>query len=313
MKLRGKKSINKVRNKPEKRIKKIDNNEKELNNIEKYHSGYRNINVVNTFINGFVMGMADIIPGISGATIALILNFYDKLIDAFDYVVSHLFSKRLFSKQLLFLINLYFGVAIGMIFLGKIILKGFESYRAITYAIFVGVIIGSIVILFKKHKNEIKRHVFWLIIGIISGYLVLSLKVSLNHDALNLLISGIAAISAMLLPGISGSYVLVMLGQYEFILNAIKSKNLIIGYFIIGILIGLALMSKLIKWLISKYHDQTISFLIGLMIIGLKTPFNEINKINLVIIGSILLGIGIVFLLHLIAEKKIEKNKKEHN
>ncbi len=261
--------------------------------------------------NGFVMGMADIIPGISGATIALVMNFYDKLIDAFAYVTSNLLSKKLFSKKLMFLINLYFGVFLGMIFLGKVILSGFQNYRALTYAFFVGIILASIIILIKNHYDEIKRHIIWMIIGIALGYLILSFKISLAHTNVNLFLSGIFAISAMLLPGISGSYVLVMLGQYEFILNAIKDKNPILGYFILGILIGLILMSRIIKWLISKYHNPTISFLIGLMIIGLKTPISEVKTMSFSIVVSIIVGMIIVIMLHILARKKEDKKKNE--
>jgi len=273
-----------------------------------------NMYKINDFLtnlrNGFIMGMADIIPGISGATIALIMNFYDKLIDSFSYVISNLFSKRLFSKQLVFLINLYLGVFLGMIFLGKIILSGFQNYRPLTYAFFVGVILASIFVLIKDNYNKIKQKLIWLIIGVVFGYLILSFKISLAHTAWNLFLSGIFAISAMLLPGISGSYVLVMLGQYEFVLNAIKNKDVIVAYFIIGILIGLAVMSKLIKWLITRYHDQTISFLIGLMIIGLKTPIKEINSFSIGIIISIVSGIIVVLILRILAKKKENERKR---
>lgn len=272
-----------------------------------------------TILNGFFMGLADSVPGISGGTIALILGIYEQLISSISFFFSNLLKirKLVRSNEFKFLVKLVVGIAIGILLSLKTIDFLIKNYESSIFSFFTGLIIASVFVVTRrvlrdqKQKNigslpreskSRKRNIMFLtlfvVLGFLFGFLISSLDFIINnHSLFMIFFSGIFAISAMILPGISGAYILVLLNQYSYIVNAVSDIHLsIILVFIVGCILGLAMMSKFLKYLLSKHYEKTMFFLIGLMIGGLKSPIANINNsISLLIFGTI--GFFLIILL----------------
>ena len=271
------------------------------------------------------MGAADSIPGVSGGTIALITGIYTQLIEAINNIQFKFLKPLLkrdysgFLSQLSeeiefeFFIPLILGIGVGFLTLAKIITYCLDIHTALTYSLFLGLIIASAAVLFKKlNKINVKEFLF-VLLGFILTYIFVSLNpISTNHSLLIIFFSGLIAICAMILPGISGSFILVLLGQYKYMLTALHEFHLSeIIIFIIGALIGILSFSKIINFFLKNYEEITMSFLIGVMIGSLKVPSMEIIKsinLNLTNISSYIIISIIGFALILILETKFNKN-----
>tara|TARA_Y100000310_G_C20534792_1_gene740326 strand:- start:180 stop:1043 length:864 start_codon:yes stop_codon:yes gene_type:complete len=256
------------------------------------------------FLRGLCMGIADVIPGVSGGTIAFITGIYNRLIHALSTVhisfIKHFFtgntSKGINAIKKLdwaLFIPLGFGISISLFFLSGVMSYLLEMYTGITFAFFFGLIIASALVLYRKiGKANFERSVF-LILGLLVGY-VLSGAAALitNHSLLVIFISGIIAISAMLLPGISGAFLLLLLGQYEYMVNAIhEMRYIIIIVFGAGALVGLLGFSKIIDALLRKAKAVTLFFLVGLMVGVLRVPYVEMANSNQLVSLMILFGL----------------------
>lgn len=272
-------------------------------------------------LKGFVMGIANIIPGVSGGTLALTLGIYEKFIGA----ISHFFSNL--KENIKFLIPIAIGMVIAILSMSRVISYSYDHFPIPTSLFFVGLVIGGIPMLYskikgKKERNEISS---WLIL-LLSFSLVLllafseqlfDLDISVSFTNMNitsyllLLLVGVIAAATMIIPGVSGSLVLMLLGYYYPVLNVIKdltkfknigSNILIAGFFGIGILLGIVLISKLIEYLFQKYEVKTFYGVIGFILASIiAIPVSTYNKVpNLVIdapqviIGIIVLGIGYI-------------------
>lgn len=223
---------------------------------------------------GLLMGASDVIPGVSGGTIAVLLGIYDRLIAA----INGLFSKD-WKKHLNFLIPLGIGVAIAILSLARLMKWLLAHYPGPTYFLFLGLIIGIIPNLFAEadaRRTFTKRHVILLIIGIL---LVSSMVFFMDADKgaiitdktmstyVLLFFSGIFASAAMILPGISGSVVFLILGVYPTVIDAIDRLDLItMGIIGTGIVIGIISMSKIIHYFLKHYRTATFAFIIGAVI-----------------------------------------------
>ena len=242
------------------------------------------------FIRGVLMGSADIVPGVSGGTIALITGIYAHLVEAiskihFGFLKPLLkgdikgFKTQLFEEiDFKFFIPLVLGIGIAFLTLAKVVTYCMDAYPAWTYSFFLGLIIASAVILFKKlNEINLKNFVFALI-GAVLTFIFVSLNpIAANHSLPVIFISGMIAICAMILPGISGSFLLLLLGQYEYMLNALHQLHFTeIIVFVIGALIGILGFSKILNYLLKNYEKVTMAFLIGVMIGSLKVPCVEI-------------------------------------
>jgi putative membrane protein len=197
------------------------------------------------FAKGFGMGAANIIPGVSGGTIALITGIYERLISAlhnFDYHAVKLFLKFKFKKLYEkvdggFLALILLGVVVSTFTLAKLMKYLLEYHETLLLAFFFGLILASIIIVMKRVKNWNVLIFFWFIIGAITAYLITSSKSMNTPDtALYIFLSGFIAIIAMILPGISGSYILLILGKYKFAIELVSSitsyfKNVVVGVF----------------------------------------------------------------------------------
>ncbi|WP_455644782.1 DUF368 domain-containing protein [Methanosphaera sp.] len=263
------------------------------------------------------MGTSDIMPGISGGTIALITGIYDKLISSISNI-KLLFLKPLFKgdlngfkNQLLeeidfeFFIPLGLGIVIAMIIMAGIINFLLTDYAGFTYSFFAGLILASIYVLYKQlDAFNIKAIVISVIFAIL-GYIFVGLNpIQATHSLPVLFISGFIAICAMLLPGISGSSLLLLLGQYEYIIEALHNLELVkIIIFVLGALIGFMGMSRVIKYLLKNHKQITVAALIGIMIGSMRIPLQQIVGVPTtalpicIIIG--LIGMAIVLVVEL--------------
>lgn len=240
------------------------------------------------FIRGFCMALADSVPGVSGGTIAFILGFYDSFVNALHNLISKDKIKRL--KALKYLSKIGIGWVVGFILSVLFITSIFEKNIYEINSLFLGFIIASIPLIIKSERKiliENKKNIIYLMIGIIVVVLMTCFNpvkgsnqsLSLKLDNLNIIfmiyifVSGLIAISAMVLPGISGSTILLIFGLYAPILNSVKEIIKLnfeylpaIIIFCCGILLGVLLTVRTVRYLLRTYRSQTIYCIIGLMI-----------------------------------------------
>ena len=236
------------------------------------------------------MGSADIVPGVSGGTIALITGIYAHLVEAISNIKFGFIKPLLkadfkgFWNQLLdeidfkFFIPLVLGIGVAFLTLAKVVTYCMDAHTALTYSFFLGLIIASAVILFRK-LNEINlKNIVFAIIGAVLTFIFVSLNpIAANHSLIVLFISGMIAICAMILPGISGSFLLLLLGQYKYMLNALHQLHIVeIIVFVAGALIGILGFSKILNYLLKNHEEITMAFLIGVMVGSLRVPAVEI-------------------------------------
>ena len=273
------------------------------------------------FIRGILMGSADIVPGVSGGTIALITGIYERLIYSISKI-NFKFLKPLvkldlkgFWRELLdeidfgFFIPLVLGIAIAMVTIAKVVTYCMDVYPALTYAFFLGLIIASAYILLKKIPKLQIKHIAFVILGFVLAYIFVSLNpIAANHSLPVLFISGLIAICAMILPGISGSFLLLLLGQYEYMLTALHELHFTeLIVFIVGAIIGILGFSKLLNYLLKRYEEVTMAFLIGVMLGTLKIPaVTVVNNVSLNLSGLLpcLIVAVIAFILIIVLETK---------
>lgn len=269
-------------------------------------------------LKGFIMGIANIIPGVSGGTLALILGIYEDFIGA----ISHFFSKL--KENIKFLVPVAIGMVLAIISLSRVIDYSYKHFPIPTSLFFMGLVLGGIPLLLGKVKNkkETKEVSSYLIALITFSIVILmacsdlifgsGIKTSLTNmnilDYILLFLVGIVAAATMVIPGVSGSLVLMLLGYYYPVIKLIKevtsfknivSNSIILGVFGLGILIGIVLISKLIEYLFKKHEVKTYFGVLGFIIasifaIPISTLLN--NKISFdivqVLIGFIVLGLG---------------------
>lgn len=280
-----------------------------------------------TFLKGVAMGTVDIIPGVSGGTMALILKIYDKIIDQLQKINLVLLKNFLRGRfqlvfaqiDLRFLLALILGIGTAIMSLAHIISWGLEKYPIYLFSLFFGLIIASSILLIPR-KNIKGASIIFLILGFIIAWIVTSLtSANTPENYAFIFLSGSIAICAMILPGISGSFVLLLLGKYEFILNTIKNpfilNNLIIIIiFILGCIIGLLAFSRLLNFLLKKYYTPTLMLLIGFMLgslnkiwpfkIAQKNVWPNINQEFFIALGLAILGIIIGYFLSKVKKEK---------
>ena len=239
------------------------------------------------------MGIAEIIPGVSGGTIAFITGIYEELIDSIKSVdgksIKLLFRLKfsLFWKQIngAFLLTLLLGMLTSILALSRVIVFLIDQHSFKIWGFFFGLIIASAIVIFYQIETVNSKVVVSAIIGlVISSYIALEAPSSTPNSNLFIFISGAIAISAMILPGISGSFILVFLSKYEFILNALNNFDVaVISIFIGGCVVGLATFSRVFSYLFKKYNDVVISVLIGFLLGSLFKiwPFYKVLEYNI--------------------------------
>jgi len=252
------------------------------------------------FLKGLAMGSADIIPGVSGGTIALITGIYERFVFALESINIHFlyyfilgfkdktnFKKAkdlFFSIDFLFLIPLVLGIVCAFLTLANIIGFLLERVPTQTFAFFFGLIFASAFYVYYTHKKLFTRSSLLFIgLGILLGFLIVGLEsIQLSHSLVMIFASGIISFCAMILPGLSGAFILLVLGQYEFLLSVLRDLThfefgMILFVFAYGFggIIGLLGFSRVLSFLFSKYKSATIAFITGLMIGALRKPGME--------------------------------------
>lgn len=272
-------------------------------------------------IKGFIMGIANIIPGVSGGTLALTLGIYENFISA----ISHLFSNL--KENIKFLLPIFIGIGLSLLTMSSVITTSFERFPIPTTLFFMGLVIGGIPMLFSKMKGskEMKKGSSYVILFFTFAFvMILAFSEELfgnglgdaSFDNLSILgyfglsIIGMIAAATMVIPGVSGSLVLMLLGYYFPIINVIKEithfeylfPNIFILFFFgIGVLLGIILVAKLIEWLLKKYEKKTYFGVMGFIIASIiaipVSVYHDLGTITFtvpqVIIGLIFLVLGI--------------------
>jgi putative membrane protein len=227
------------------------------------------------FLRGLLMGAADIVPGVSGGTIAFITGIYDRLLGslrAFDLV----YVKLLFRGDIkgawnhvdgTFLMALLLGIATSILTLARFLSWLLEYHPVPLWAFFFGLILASALVLLRQVGNWSLRRVLSLFAGIaIAVAIGLSPVTGLEATLPTIFLSGFLAICAMILPGISGSFILVLLGMYGVVLSALKSLDItFIAVFAVGAAAGLMCFSRFLHWLLSRFHEATMALLTGFL------------------------------------------------
>lgn len=289
---------------------------------------------------GMAMGAADVVPGVSGGTIAFISGIYEELIASINNINLDLFKiwkkegfKAMWSKlNGNFLLSLCLGIGISLLSLAKLVSWLLENQPILIWAFFFGLVVASVLLVGKEVKNWGMATISMFIIGTFLAYYITVLPPSENVESLPyLFFSGALAICAMILPGISGAFILVLLGSYKTIIDSLHTFNLKIIIVVgLGVVFGLLSFARLLKWLFSKHRNMTLAVLAGFILgslnkiwpwktvletrsIGDKIitvdqnvspfAFEGDSQILLAIIAAII-GFSIIFILEKVAKKE---------
>lgn len=245
-----------------------------------------------TALKGFAMGAANIVPGVSGGTIALLTGIYTRLIEAINQIMSFSHWKLLFQGRIKefwknihggFLTALAIGVILSLVSMAKLMEYVIVYHPVQTWAFFFGLIIASAIYMLLDIKAWKAKDLFFLIAGGVTGVIICTLSPAQTPDSLwFIFICGAISICTMILPGVSGSFVLVILGKYEYIINALNTFNIpVLIVFAIGCAVGILAFAKFLRWLLARYERQTMLILIGFVLGSLVKvwPWNDMKAV----------------------------------
>lgn len=234
------------------------------------------------------MGAADVVPGVSGGTIAFISGIYEELINSIRSV-DHIALKVLLKKGPIafykhingnFLLSLFIGIAISVLSLVKLIHFLLENEPILIWSFFFGLILSSALMVAKKVKVWTPGVIISTVLGAaIAFYVGIATPGETPEELWFIFLSGMIAICAMILPGISGSFLLLLLRKYEYITGAISELKFdVLAVFGLGAIVGITSFSHLLSWLFKKFHDLTIALLAGFMIgsLNIVWPWKEV-------------------------------------
>jgi putative membrane protein len=293
------------------------------------------------YLKGMLMGAADLVPGVSGGTIALITGIYKELLESINLL--SLSNLKLWKQQGLksvwkkingpFLIAVFGGILSSILLLSRLLEWLNENHPLVLWSFFFGLLIASIIYLFRAELSFSMLNVLYVCFGAVISFLVTQLNGGANQSSLwYLFLSGFIGISAMILPGLSGAYILVVMGVYQTVLSNVRiAQDLIfnfdqtqfintasiLGVFILGILVGIMVFAKFLSWLLNHYPQRSIAVLVGLMIGALHKVWPWQNTVAdsvkeslavlpheyngdpqiLIVITWMLIGFGILFLI----------------
>lgn len=235
-------------------------------------------------LKGMAMGMAEVVPGVSGGTIAFITGIYERLLETIKHVLGPQVWRSLSRDGLSaawqqanggFLVLLLSGMAVGIVVGVFGITHLLEHYPILLWAFFFGLIIASAVYIGKQVERWKAAEIIGLVLGTLIAYVITIASPAEGSTHLGLVfVSGMIAISALILPGISGSFILLLMGMYTIIIPTIKEalKTLapeslvVLGVFGLGCLVGLATFSRVLSWAFKRYHELTLAVLTGFML-----------------------------------------------
>ena len=233
-------------------------------------------------ILGFVMGIANLLPGISGGTIMFISGRYENIIDA----VWDLIKLRIKREDFWFLARIILGVVIAFLGLSKLIDYLFHHFPTQTVSFFVGLIIGGLFYMYGEIRFNFKASLSMAAGAGVMVLVMLSSGGNLSANYFNLFIGGIVAGATMILPGISGSSMLVLLGLYDDAIHAVSNMEVLKLIFLgAGAAVGIGLITYLMSFLMKKFKNETISFLYGLTVVGLIFIVKDGASISFILFG----------------------------
>jgi putative membrane protein len=237
------------------------------------------LDVAGTFVVGFAMGTADTVPGFSGGTVALVAGIYQRLIAnvrqgaraASLLVRGQLreFVRALGAVEWVFVVALLSGVLSAIILLASFLERQLEAAPVTMSAVFLGLVIGATLVAVRELREPGARHVAIGAVVAVVTFVALGFRASAGGDPslLFVLVAGSIAICAMILPGVSGSFLLLLLGVYEFIISAVSDRDvLVLAVFATGCVLGLAAFSTFLNWALREHHDVVLAGLLGLMV-----------------------------------------------
>lgn len=255
------------------------------------------------YLKGFAMGVADLIPGVSGGTIAFITGIYEQLLEAISSINKELVTKvlrfqiksALCDIRLRFLIPLFAGILCAMFSLARLMHYMMNEHTVHTWSLFFGLIGASIIVLGRQlHTFRSLKMISAIVVGAVIAYVVVSLiPVDTPETWWFIILCGVISISAMILPGISGSFLLLILGKYAYITGAVKNPFApgaleIMLLFVCGAVVGLLGFSKILNWCFKHYHNLTMALLTGFLLGSMKKvwPWKEVTE-SVVIRGEV--------------------------
>ena len=268
-------------------------------------------NIIILGIKGFIMGIANIIPGVSGGTLAITLGLYEKLIS----IISNFFKN--IKENLKFIIPIGIGMILSILLCSKFISFCLDKYALATVLFFVGLILGGLPLLHKRVKGHYKNisNIFIFLLAF-SSIIILSIlkgEGTVSFENMNIInyillfFVGIVAAGTMIIPGVSGSFVLILLGYYKPIIDTISSLTkfnnlmeniLILVPFGLGIIVGIIGIAKILEFLFKKYEIKTYFGVMGFVCASLITIFISVDglvfSVSQLLIGLILLILGFI-------------------
>jgi putative membrane protein len=243
---------------------------------------------VGLLLRGYAMGAADVVPGVSGGTMAFILGIYEELIHSIKSVASRDFVKAVVSlrwREALGILNWPFllavagGILLAILTLAQGLEWLLEAQPALLWSFFFGLVLASVLTVSRRILHWTPVLVLALIVGAVGAYLLVGLvPVQTPNTWWFLFLSGALAICAMILPGISGAFILLLLGKYQYVLSAVNQRDIVtLGLVVAGAAMGIVTFAQVLDWLFKRYHDLTVALLTGLMLGSLRKvwPWKE--------------------------------------
>lgn len=230
---------------------------------------------------GFAMGSSDVVPGVSGGTMAFILGIYEELIESIRAIAQPAFVQSVLklrlrdSLQILnwpFLVSVFTGILLAILTLARGLAWLLENQPVLIWSFFFGLVLASIVTVSKRVSRWSPTLLLLLLLGAVGAYLLVGAVPAQTPETWwFLIISGALAICAMILPGISGAFILVLLGKYQFVLDAVNQRDIVsLALVAGGAAVGIISFAQILGWLFKRYHNATVAALTGLMLGSLR-------------------------------------------
>lgn len=287
---------------------------------------------------GFCMGAADVVPGVSGGTMAFILGIYDELLNAI-HAVNLEFIRRLLTLRWReafahfpwrFLLALGLGIGAAIFSLARGLRWMLEHHPSLVWAFFFGLVLASVIVVRKRVRRWTPMALALAALATVGAYVLVGLTPTQTPDTpWFLFLSGAVAICAMILPGISGAFILVLLGKYQYVLDAVVHFDVLtLALVAAGCVVGLLSFVRLLRWLLQHYHDPTVAVLAGFMLGSLRKvwPWKETltggadshfaQELNVLpsafspevglALALLLLGVGLVWGIEYLATRRVE-------
>ncbi len=244
--------------------------------------------VIRLFITGFFMGLADLIPGVSGGTVAFISGIYEELLysikkvsgEALKLILQFRIKEAFAAIPFRFLVPLFAGIFTAVLSLANLLGYLLDTYPSFVWSFFFGLVIASTWLVAKRVVKWDMRDVMAFAVTSVVGYLVVgAVPVETPANLPMYFLSGMIAICAMILPGISGSFILLILGKYTQVLGAVREMDILVLLAVAsGAVVGLALFARFLSWLFAKHHDISVAALAGFMLGSVRKlwPWQEV-------------------------------------